>query len=476
MIWQIYNDYYVILVGSLLVFLLLKLYFIKNKKIIDGDVFTYHLLAKQCEVEKRIPLYFKCYCIDNRNKYPFDYPFLFIFLFSLLPQSFRDSKYKYINFILQIFGMIIIGCLLSVLLHGTDIFAVILGVIIIFMTPGIVRTELDFCARTIAENIYMCIVLLWLIYVSTGIDMYVIPVILLTIVLLYMHKFETQVFVFLGLIFGFTCGDATFFVGYCMLLLFLLLFSSKYRMIFYGHCRFLVSCFKKLNISRKRTIFVILLDTVKLVFSNPAIVLIIYVYWCTGSVIYSDSIFTYCFFGALGLFFVSLVVKNVRSLFFIGSGDRYVDYSVIFTACFLLLSNISIKVLLAIILFYLFIDVLILIKFYNKAKAQDITEIMEIGALLKPREENNIFFDKPSQFYNLLSYESGKAVFSALSSYGVDEMFDIINNETPLDEVIDKYDIEILISGADSSFQDRSAHKFLCIYTGENWKAYVIAD
>lgn len=478
MIWQIYNDYYGILIGSFLVFVLLKLYFIRNKKIIDGDVFTYHLLAKQCEVEKKIPSYLTCYCIDAINKYPFDYPFLFIYLFSLLPQSFRDKKYKYINFVLQIFSMVIIGCLLSILIQGADIYTIVLGVIFIFMTPGIVRTELDFCARTFAENIYMCIVLLWLIYMKTGIGVYLIPVVLLNIVLLYMHKFETQVFLFLGLIFLFVCGDVTLLIGYCMVLLVLMLFSSKYRTIFFGHCRFLMSCLKKLRISKEHGFLAILSDSIKLVFSNPAVVLIIYIYSCIDSIHCFDGILFYCFCGAVGLFLIGFVIKNVRWLFFIGSGDRYIDYSVIFTTCFvlLLLSNISIAVLNIMILLYFIIDLLILIKFYNKEKSQDTIEIMEIGKLLKFRDENNIFVDKAGQFYNLLSYQSGKAVFGALSSYGVDEMFDIINNEIPLDEVIDKYDIEILISGADSSFQDRSTHKFLCIYIGENWKAYVIAD
>lgn len=374
--------------------------------------------------------------------------------------------------------MILGGVLLFVLSNGVDVHILIMGVALIFMSPGIVRTELDFCARTFSENIYMFIVLLWLIFIKTGIVIYLIPIVFLTVILLYTHKFETQVFLFLGLIFTVTCGNISFLLGYCMILLFLVLLSSKYRMIFGGHCRFLVSCLKKLNVSQKNSIGKVILNSTKLVISNPAIVFTIYFFCCTYNLYKNDIVTLYCFWGAVGLFFIGMLIKNIKMLFFIGSGDRYIDYSVIFTTCFIISvsSNINTELLNYMLLLYLIIDMAIMIKFYNKEQSKGITEIMKIGRILKFRKENNIFFDSASQLYNLLSYESGKAVFGALSSYGVDEMFDIINNKIPLDEVIDKYDIEILISGADNSFQNRSTHKFLCIYTGENWKAYVIAD
>lgn len=477
MVWQMYVNHAIVIV-SFLAFILIKFYFLRKKKIIDGDVFTYHLIAKQCEDENGIPSYLKCYCIDAKHRYPFDYPFLFIYLFSLLPKDFRDTKYKYINPIIQIIGMIIIGGLLYLLFDSQDVSLCIFGVCMIFMTPGIVRTELDFCARTFAENIYMCIILCGLLFVKTGIVTWLIPVVVLSVILFYSHKFEVQVFLILSITYIFGCGDISWFLFFVVLLVGLVLCSSKYRLILLGHCRFLLSCYKKFKIKKNNSISNIAMDNAKLVISNPLIVVIIYLFIINDAVLHENVISMYSFWGAIGIFCASILIRNVRYLFFIGSGDRYVDYTAIFTTCFLLsgISTISITGMHIIILFYLLVDVMVMAKFYNKAQSDDVIEIIEFGSLLRNRKENNIFFDKAGQFYNLLAYVSGKAVYGALSSYGSDEVFDMINKDVVLDCVIKKYDIEIVVSGADGYFQDSSQHSFSCIYSGKNWKAYAICD
>lgn len=457
----------------LMMFFSYKTYLISKNDDIAGDCYTYHLIAQQMEVMRNIPQYLTCYIIDRNNKYIFDYPPLFIYLFSKLSKNIRDNKFKYINSCLDIINLLFTAILFYCIFNDT--LKAVFASVLVYFTPIIQRSGLDFTGRVFANILYNGIMLSFICWILYTNYIFLIMIFLLGYIFLLSHKFELQSFLILGISYSIFLQYFDFIIFIIILLLTAYAFLKKYRIILKGHLRFLKDCYFHYNPFLKKEIKK--KDFLKLFLYNPMIFLIYYLYYLNDDLFYKNLLSVISISSITVLLIIAFLVVFIKKLNFIGAGERYLEQTSIFTA-YLIIENyyfINQYLLNIFLTLEVLTCILVINKFYKNIFQKENKEILEMCEFLKTIDRDNIFCKISKTGYgNFIAYNTEKCLLSDLSSCGFRDTLDIMFEKISINEIIKKYNINILIIDDDYKLNSDITCTLSAAYIGEKYKVFLM--